>query len=281
MTDKQFWDLEINSEGNSIIKNLKELVKYKDLIFLFVKRDFISYYKQTILGPVWVILQPILTTLTFYLIFGKLAKIDINTDNKFLFFFSGVIIWNFFSDATIKIADSFYANINIFGKVYFPRLVVPVSILLSGLIKFSIHFFLFIIFLFIAHIRGDIKIQFSIFNIIPALIYASVFSFSLGLILASLTIKFKDLKFLMQFGIQLLMFFSPVIYSLETLPEKLSFAFLLNPMTSAINLFRIGYFETHLNIPITYVFIPISLVFFLMISIVIFNKIEKKFVDTL
>ena len=220
--EEENWTLVINEKSNkSILQILKSIFSYKDLLFLFVKRDFIAQYKQTLLGPLWFFIQPVLTTITFSVIFGNLAKISTEGIPNILFYMTGITFWNYFADCVNKTSNTFALNQGLFGKVYFPRLIVPISIILTNLLKFCIQFFLLIIFwIYYFSISDSISIQNTIL-FFPILIFTmALLGLGVGMVISSLTTKYRDLSFLVTFGVQLLMYASPIVYPLSIVPIK-------------------------------------------------------------
>ena len=279
--DDNEWTLIIKPKTNWFNFNLKELWHYKDLIMLFVKRDFISVYKQTILGPLWYIIQPILTAITYSIMFGKIANISTGGVPRLVFYLAGITIWNYFSDCLNKTSNTFISNANVFGKVYFPRLTVPISIVISNMITFLIQLLLFLTFIFYYSFKGS---QIHISNyilILPVLVIIMAgIGLGLGIIISSLTTKYRDLRFLITFSVQLLMFATPVIYPLSITSAKLKFYLLLNPLSSVVETFRyiftgVGEYHWHY---LFYSFMFMLVV--LTIGIMMFNKVEKSFMDT-
>lgn len=277
---KNKWTLIIRPVNRfSFLVVISSIWRYKDLLFLFVKRDFVSQYKQTILGPMWFFIQPFLNTIIFTIVFGNFAKISTDGIPQILFYLSGITLWNFFSDCLSKCSETFIKNTHLFSKVYFPRIVVPISIVLSSLIKFSVQFLLFLIcFLyFLDDIQPNIYILLT-----PILILITGgLGLGFGLIFSSLTTKYKDLRFLLQFGIQLMMYASPIVYPLSIIPDKYKLFILANPMTSVIELFKYsftGYGSVDLSILI-YSFVAMLII--LLIGVFTFNSIEKSFIDTI
>lgn len=275
---------EISSKRNNFQINFKELWEYKDLLLLFVKRDFISVYKQTILGPVWFFIQPIFTTLIFSVIFGRLAKIPTDGVPPFLFYLAGIACWNYFADCLSKTSNTFVANSNLFGKVYFPRLIMPLSIVLSNLLKFGVQFLLFIG-TYVYFVSDGLEVKINQFALgLPILILLmGALGLGLGLIISSLTTKYRDLQFLLVFGVQLFMYATPVVYPLSLATEKLghlSWIMYINPMTSIIETFKYGFLGSG-SFDLQGFLISVSVIVILLISgIVIFNKVEKSFMDT-
>jgi len=287
-TSKESWDLVIDSKNANTTFNLNELIRYKDLIFMFVKRDFISLYKQTILGPLWVIIQPILTTITFTIVFGKIAQIDTGKNvPSVLFYMLGVTTWAYFADCVTKTSDTFTTNQNIFGKVYFPRIVVPLSIIISNLIKFGVQFGLFLILYFYFYYFTDAAFKPTpLLLLTPILVLImAMLSLGIGIIISSLTTKYRDLKFLIQFGIQLAMYATPIVYPLNSsgISEKYRFILQLNPMTNIIEAFKTAFFGYSEGV-FSWFWVGYSLIFSIIIIIIgskVFNRIEKSFVDTI
>jgi len=276
------WNNIVKSESSLFDLKLMEIWKYRDLLFLLIRRDFIAFYKQTILGPIWFFLQPVFTTITFVYIFGNLANISTDAIPKPLFYLSGTIAWFFFSESIIKVSNVFKDNSHVFGKVYFPRMIMPISIIFSGLIKLLIQLILFMILLLYYKYKINFNsLSYSIMLFPILIIYVSFLALGFGMIVSSLTTKYRDLSLLLNFAIQLLMYATPVVYPLSTVSGKLKTILLLNPMTYLIEGFRkctlgVGTFE--LNDFIILTFYSVSILF---IGIIIFNKVEKNFIDTI
>lgn len=276
------WDLII--EGKSSLFDLKfdDVWRYKDLLMMFVKRDFISFYKQTALGPLWFFIQPIFTTIVFTFVFGNLAGISTDGLPQFLFYLSGITAWNYFADCLTKTSTVFKDNANIFGKVYFPRLIMPLSIVVSNLVRFGVQFVLFLAMMVYFYFKGASFEITSIVFLFPVLIILmAMLGLGLGLIITAMTTKYRDLAFLVTFGVQLLMYATTVIYPLSTAPEKYKWIIALNPMTFIIETFRFGFLgkgEFSWN-GLFYTTIVTFIVF--IIGVVIFNRTEKNFVDTI
>ena len=272
---------EITPNNRLLNFNFKELIAYKDLIAMYVKRDIITMYKQTILGPLWFVIQPILTTVMFMFVFGNLAGISTDGIPGPLFYFSGIILWNYFADCLNKTSSTFTTNQQVFGKVYFPRLVVPISITVSNLVKFFIQFAIFIIIYIVYAIQGvGIAPNWYAFMFPLLVVMSAGLALGFGIIFSSMTTKYRDLTFLLQFGVQLWMYATPVIYPLSTMPEDKQWIFLLNPMTSIIEAFKYSAIGTGSFSwgGLAYSFGFMMVVLFL--GIMIFNKVEKDFMDT-
>ena len=276
------WDLIINNKKPILKLNLKGIVNHKDLLFLFVYRDFVSTYKQTILGPLWFFIQPILTSITFVIIFGGFAKIPSDGIPGILFYMSGIIMWNYFADCINQTSHTFTQNQNLFGKVYFPRIIVPLSKVVNNLLKFFIQLILFLILYAFFYLNG---FGFSLgwtFILLPLLLIQMAFTgLGFGMIVSSLTTKYKDLTFLINFAVQLLMYASPIVYPISIVPEKFKWIIMLNPFTSIIEIFKNSVFGTgYINIFWILYSFCFSIIVFL-IGLIIFNKVEKSFIDTI
>jgi len=277
------WTLVIKPKVSWFEIDLYEIWKYRDLLMILVKRDFISVYKQTILGPLWFVIQPLLTTIVFIVIFDKVAEIPTDGAPSALFYMSGLVIWNYFSICLNKTAVTFSANEGIFGKVYFPRLIVPISNVVSALITFGIQLALLIGLLIYFYIIYNFEIQLNIYIIILPIIILIVASLGLGcgIIISSITTKYRDLVHLITFGIQLLMYATPVIYPLSFFSGNYKLLILLNPLTSLIEIFRFSILGVG---EFNFMYLLYSMVFTLFtvgIGIVIFSKVEKSFMDVI
>jgi lipopolysaccharide transport system permease protein len=278
---QQHWDLEIKPQNNVFNLHLKDVWDYRDLLWLLVRRDFVSFYKQTIFGPLWFFIQPIFTTIVFTFIFSNLAKISTNSAPAPLFYMAGTVAWNYFADSLTKTSTVFKDNAAIFGKVYFPRLIMPVSIVFSNLVKFGVQFILFLILLFYYLFQGN-KIEPNWFILLfpVVILLMAILGLGLGLIITALTTKYRDLAFVVTFGMQLLMYATPVIYPLSAAPVNYRTIIALNPMSGLIETFRYGFLGTGQFYPGAFIYsIAASLLFFLL-GLIIFNKVEKNFVDT-
>ena len=280
---EQNWTLTISSKANLFDLNLTELWKYKDLIRMFIIRDFAAVYKQTILGPLWYIIQPLLTTIIYALVFGGMSQMSTEGQPKMLFYMSGLLLWNYFSTNLLKNADTFLINSGLFGKVYFPRLTVPIATTASGLLSFVFQLLLLIIVYIYYLIHGvSIKVNSTLLLFPFIMLILCILSMSLGIIVSSLTIKYRDLKHLITFGIQLAMWVSPVLYPVSGVTNsKLLFFMKFNPLSSLLEAFRYSILGTGRfhwsSILYSLVFTLVTL----MIGIVLFNKTEKNFIDNI
>lgn len=279
--ENEEWTEVIGSQTRWLSINWLEIWLYKDLLFMLVKRDFVTFYKQTILGPLWFIFQPIIMTFTYVIIFGNIAGISTDGVPQFLFYLSGITLWAYFSESLNKVSTVFKDNANMFGKVYFPRLIMPMSIVVSGLIKLGIQFGIFLVILsYYYFFKGNVQPNLWALAV-PLLIFLlALQSLGLGMIISSLTTKYKDLVFLVTFGIQLFMFLTPVIYPSSILPSNFKFIFELNPLTGIFECFRFGFLGGGAFQPIMLIYSSFSALITFLLGIIIYNKVEKDFMDT-
>ncbi len=283
-TTENDWLFEITPKNKFFTLNLKEVWQYRDLLFLFVKRDVVTVYKQTILGPLWYLIQPLFTAFTFTIIFNNVAGIKTGVVPSFLFNLAGITVWNYFTACLTGTSNTFGSNAGIFGKVYFPRLIVPISIVISNLLKFGIQFFIFIVFYVYYFLHGaTISLNFTTLFFPLIVVLMGVLGLGLGMIISSLVTKYRDFSYLIGFGVQLLMYLSAVMYPMALLQTKMpQYAWLVqyNPLAYIIELTRymllgIGHFSV-LGLLYT---IVITIAVFLS-GLLIFNKTEKNFIDT-
>ena len=288
LTDQHFMT-DITAEHHLLDLHLKETFQYKDLILLLVKRDFTSQYKQTVLGPLWAIIQPLLTTGVFTIIFGGLAKLttaDIIGEYVlpgFLFYMAGNICWGYFSATLHKTSDTFISNRSIMGKVYYPRLVSPIATSLSGLISFGIQFAMLLVFCLFFLIKGgtSIRITSMLFMVPLVILQMILLAIGFGIIIASVTTKYRDLAMLVGFGLQLWQYASPIAYGLQLVPEKWIGLYMLNPVTPIVTTFRYAMFGFgFFNLRYYLIGWGISLGVFL-IGLILFSRIERTFMDTI
>ncbi|MBL0049440.1 MAG: ABC transporter permease [Bacteroidetes bacterium] len=278
--DTEEWTLVVKPDVSLLDIRLRELWRYRDLIVLFVRRDFVSVYKQTILGPLWFLIQPILTTITFTIIFGSIAKISTDGVPPMLFYLSGLVGWNYFADCLNKTSNTFIGNAQLFGKVYFPRLAVPISIVISSLVTYLIQFLLFLAFYFYFNLDGaNLHINNAILLLPVLVFFMACLGLGSGIIISSMTTKYRDLRFLVAFGVQLLMYATPVIYPMSILSPKKQFVLSLNPMSSIIETFRYAFMGTG-SLNYTHLaYSGIVSIVILIVGIIYFNKVEKSFMD--
>ncbi|MFZ1536644.1 MAG: ABC transporter permease [Chromatiaceae bacterium] len=278
---KEDWTQIIRPQDRQFDLKLRELWHYRDLIVLFVRRDFVAQYKQTILGPAWHLIQPLLTTITFTIIFGKIARIPTDGLPPFLFYMAGTVLWGYFSGVLNGTSSTFTGNAGIFGKVYFPRLAVPVAGLLSRLIAFGLQFLFFLGFLAFFMLRGaDVSPNAWVLITPLLLIIMAALGLGLGVIVSSLTTRYRDLTVVVGFGVQLLMYATPVIYPMSALPEPYRLWMLLNPIAPVMEMFRYAYLgagENSLGL-LAYSIVITTLILF--VGIILFNRVERTFMDT-
>ena len=281
-TNFEFWDTIITAKRGWFEFNLKEIWQYKDLLKIYIKRDIITQYTQTILGPIWIIIPPILTTLVFTIIFGNIVNISTDGLPKPLFYMSGIITWNYFATALTATSNSLTENAGIYGKVYFPRIIIPLSTLISSLVRYFIQMILFLFLLgyFIIYNSNEIEIQFHLLWLFPVLIIImGIQGLGLGLFFSAITTKYRDVRFLISFGVRLLMYASPVIYPLSIISEKYRWIILSNPMSAVIESFRYMIFGVgQISFDAILYSIILTGIFFI-IGYLIFNHIEKDFID--
>jgi lipopolysaccharide transport system permease protein len=278
------WDIEITPKNNLFDLKLKDVWHYRDLLILLVRRDFVAFYKQTILGPLWFFVQPVVTILMYTVVFGNLAGIPTDGVPKPLFYLAGTIIWNYFADCLTKTSTVFKDNAAMLGKVYFPRLIMPLSIVLSNLIRFAVQLALFIVLLVVYWLKGAVIVPNGIILLFPALIILiAALGLGMGMIISAVTTKYRDLTFIVSFGVPLLMYTTTVIYPLSTAVAKYpaySWMIKFNPITAVIETFRYGFLGKG---SFSWDLLGYSVVLTLVILItgtIIFNKVEKNFVDT-
>ncbi|AZA81736.1 ABC transporter permease [Chryseobacterium lactis] len=277
---QQKWTETIESDHSLFDLRLKEVWKYKDLVYMFVKRDFISSFKQTILGPVWFFINPILTTIVYLIVFNKIAKLPTNGAPPILFYLAGVTLWNYFSGSLLGTSYTFTGNASIFGKVYFPRLVTPISVVISNLMRFSVQFLLFIIGWLYYLSKGEVHPNIWVLATPFLILLMALFSLGLGMIFSALTTKYKDLSMLLGFGVSLYMYATPVIYPVSLLPGFLKKLSYYNPLTGIFECFKYAWIGVGDFSPIMLVISSFIILVILAIGIVIFNKVEKTFMDT-
>lgn len=281
MKEKQIWTEEIKSNNSLFAINLKEVWNYRDLLLMLVKNDYVTFYKQTILGPIWFFVQPIFTTLMYVLLFGQIAKLSTDGTPQLVFYLAGVTIWNYFSESLTKTATVFKDNATLMGKVYFPRLIMPLSIIVSGLMKFAIQFLLFIVVvIYYAYFKESIHPNIWVLATPYLILLMACFSLGLGMIFSSLTTKYKDLVFLLTFGVQLFMYATPVVYSMNTMPLKYQEIMKWNPLTGIFECFRYAFLGSGDFNSTSLIFSSVLTLIILIIGVVIFNKVEKSFMDT-
>lgn len=261
--------------------HLGELWRYRDLIMLFVRRDFVAIYKQTILGPLWYLIQPVMTTLIFTVIFSIVAKISTDGLPPVMFYLSGVVAWRYFADCLQKTSNTFVGNTHLFGKVYFPRLTVPLSVVISNLIAFAIQLVLFACFWIYFYAKGTaIQLQFAALLLPLLILQMAALGLGCGILVSSLTTKYRDLTQLVGFGVQLWMYATPVVYPSSIVPEKYQWLMALNPMAPIIESFRYAYLGVGTVDIGSIVTSGVMTLVLLFVGVVLFSRIEKSFMDT-
>ncbi len=279
------WDIIITNHNRLLNLDLQEVWRYRDLLRMYVKRDIITFYKQTILGPLWFLIQPLLTTIMFMFVFGGIAGISTDGIPQAVFYLGGLVCWNYFQDCLSKCSDTFNANQAIFGKVYFPRLVVPLSIVISNLIKMGIQFLLFLaVYIYYFASGVNFHINATILLVPFLIIMLGCLGLGFGMIISSMTTKYRDLRFLISFGVQLWMYITPVIYPLSVMKDtypKYIWVLVANPLTAIIETFKyaftgVGIFDW-LYLGYSFIFTVIVLI----MSVIIFNKVQRNFMDVI
>lgn len=286
------WDIELVPRHNWFSLDLKSVWRYRDLLKMFVRRDVVTVYKQTILGPIWFVVQPIMTTIIYMFVFGGIAKISTNGAPQALFYLAGITIWNYFSDTFNATAQTFKQNEQIFGKVYFPRLIMPLSKVIGGLIKFGIQFLLFLVIYFLLLSQGtnvlayismgtvDIHPNITLLYFPLLLVLMAGFGMGAGIFFTSLTAKYRDLTFLLSFIVQLMMYASAIIFPLSEVPEQYKTIIMLNPFVHIVEAFRYMFLGVgHFSI-IGLLYTGGLMLLTLFIGIIVFTKTEKNFMDT-
>jgi len=271
----------ISSKTKWSIFNHKEVFAYRGLILLLVKRDFVALYKQTVLGPLWFIIQPVVNTLVFTIIFGKIAKLPTNDLPPFLFYMSGTICWAYFASCLSSTSATFTKNQDIFSKVYFPRVVIPISQLIINILQFLIQFSIFVSFLIYYQYYGlEIKLDLSLILLPLLILQMAIISLGIGTLLSALTAKYRDLSYTLTFVIQLWMFATPIVYPLSMIPQEYRYLSILNPMTSVVESFRLIFFQNSV-ITLNEILLSICIsIICLLFGLTIFNKVQKTFMDT-
>lgn len=279
------WDIVIERKSNLFNLDFKEVWRYKDLLFMYVKRDIVTLYKQTILGPLWFIIQPVLTTIMFMFVFGGIAGISTDGVPQAVFYLAGLVCWNYFSDCLTKCSDTFNANQSIFGKVYFPRLIVPLSITVSNLIKMAIQFVLFLaVFLYYYFTLDNLHVNIAILLLPLLVVMLGCLGLGFGLIITSMTTKYRDLRFLISFGVQLWMYITPVIYPLSVMKNNFPhymWVIVANPLTAILETFKYGFTGVGVFEWSYLAYSSIFTVVILFIGIIVFNRVQKNFMDVI
>ncbi|MDR2121891.1 MAG: ABC transporter permease [Flavobacteriaceae bacterium] len=286
METNQHWTEEISVKHSLFDFKLKEVWRYRDLLFLMVRRNFVANYKQTILGPLWFFINPILTSLMFTVVFGNIAGIPTGGVPNILFYLAGLTLWNYFQDCLNGTSTVFRDNASIFGKVYFPRLIMPLSIVVGSLLKFGIQFLLFLIFWIYFIIEGaDVHPNWAVILLPFLLILMAGIGLGLGMIISSMTTKYRDLSYLLSFGISLVMYATPIIYPIsmiyKKLPEKFHWVAMMNPLSPIIEAFKYGCLGEGILSYTGLLYSTLFAFFGIFFGILIFNKVERSFMDTI
>lgn len=278
---EEHWTEVIQPRTKLLDLRLEEVWRYRDLVMLFVRRDFVSNYKQTILGPIWFFIQPLLTTITFYIIFGRVAKLDTSGLPPFVFYLAGITIWSYFSQSLTAVSTVFTTNAAMFSKVYFPRLTMPLSIVISNLVRFAIQFGLFlVVWLYFLITTSTLHPNWLLVLTPVLVVLMGLLSLGLGMIFSALTTKYRDLAMLLTFGIQLLMYATPVIIPLANVSPKYRWIMVANPMSAIVETFRYGFLGAG-TLNWGYLgYSTIATIVIMLAGIIIFNRVEKSFTDT-
>ena len=277
------WTLVIEPRNKLFEMGLGEVWRYRDLLTMFVRRDFVAMYKQTILGPVWYIIQPLMTTVVFTLIFSKIAKIGTDDIPPILFYLAGITLWSYFSECLVKVSDTFFANQQIFGKVYFPRIIVPLSVVVSGLIKLGIQFALFCCMIVFFIVFRDVPLRVNAYALLAPILVLIIAMLALGfgMLISAMTSKYRDLKFALSFGVQLWMYATPIVYPMSMIGGgKWRYLILANPLCPIVETFKLGFLGEGTFSVVHLGYSAVFATLLLLAAIVIFNRTERTFMDT-
>lgn len=281
-TDNQQWDMILQPNSRFLDLKIRELIHYRDLVLLFIKRDFTTAYKQTILGPLWYIIQPLFSAVIYTFIFGNLAQIGTDGIPYLLFYYAGTMLWTYFTGCLNSASGVFTNNSNVFGKVYFPRLTVPISTTVGNMIKLGIQFLMLIIFYIYYLITGSpVRPSLGVLAFPLLVLWLGFLGTGIGMAVSALTTKYRDLNQLLAFGLSLAMYATPVVYPLSEAPDKLLWIFYINPVSAPIELFRIWFYKAgSVPTPMLLISIAETLLFFFA-GLVLFNKNERTFIDVI
>ncbi len=277
---KEEWDLVIEPKRKLLDLQIREVIRYRDLVYLFVKRDFVTQYKQTILGPLWFIINPLISTIMYTFVFGNLAKIGTDGIPFLLFYYAGSMMWTFFTGCFNDASNIFITNSGLFGKVYFPRLTVPISNVISNLLRIAIQFAtLMVFFVYYLIIRAPISPSW-LAPLFPLLFaWIGILATGMGMIISSLTTKYRDLKQLVSFALGLAMYATPIVYPLSQIPEKFAWVNYINPVSAPVELFRIWFYGAG-SVPVSMILTSLSMTLgFFFLGLVMFNQNERNFID--
>lgn len=282
MTDENnTWSEIIKPHSSLLSVDFKEVWRYRDLLLLLVKRDFVTYFKQTILGPIWFFVNPIFTTVMYTFVFGNLAGISTDGAPQVAFYLSGIVLWNYFSNSLNQTSNVFTTNANIFGKVYFPRLIMPLAVVTSNLMQFAVQFVLLIGVIIYFTVLGKVSPNLWILMTPILIVLMAAFALGVGMIFSSMTTKYKDMTMLLTFGVQLFMYATPVIYPVSAMNEKFRDIILLNPLTAIVECFRYGYLGVGDFNGGMLIYSSVVIFALLLVGTLVFNKVQKGFMDTI
>lgn len=278
--EEDSWDLVIQPHSSLFSLQLGDVWRYRDLLYLFTHRDIVSFYKQTILGPIWFFIQPIFTTLIYVLVFGQIANLSTDGAPQVLFYMAGITLWNYFSECFNKTATVFRDNANLFGKVYFPRLITPLSIVISNLMRFGIQFCLFLVFLVLFCTTGQVQPNATALLLPVTILIMATMGLAFGMFFSAVTTKYRDMVFLLQFAVQLLMYATPVIYPSSQMPPRIAAVLAWNPLSPLFEATRYGFLGTGSFSLWGIAYSATFAVVTFLLSTVIFNRVERTFMDT-
>ncbi|MFT4072394.1 MAG: ABC transporter permease [Dysgonamonadaceae bacterium] len=278
---KEEWTEVIEPRSSLFKLDLQEVWRYRDLLTMLVRRDFVTYFKQTVLGPVWFFVSPIFTTIIYVIVFGNIANISTDGVPQVAFYLCGITLWNYFSSCLNETATVFNKNASMLGKVYFPRLIMPLSIVVSKLMQFGVQFALFLAVVIFYTLKGSVHPNIWILTSPLLIVLMAAFSLGLGMIFSSMTVKYRDMVQLLTFGVQLLMYATPVIYPVSTLPEKYRIFIMANPLTGLFEAFKYAYLGSGEFTPGMILYSVLSILVIFIIGTVVFNRVEKTFMDTI
>ena len=280
--ESEDWTTTIEAARGWYVPDFRGLWQYRDLVLLFVRRDSVASYKQSLLGPLWFVIQPLMTTVVFTVVFGQIVAVPTDGLSPFLFYFAGVLCWQFFSGNLTRTSDTFAANSAIYSKVYFPRLVTPVSIIISNAIVFGIQFSFFILVLVIYKIRGaSAEPNMAVLLLPLLLLQIAALGLGVGLIFSTLTIRYRDLNYLLGYGMQLWMYATPIVYPLSQVPEKWRWLAYVNPMTPIVQIFRYSLLGSEGPRPEAVVYSVVVTAVLLCVGLALFSRVERTFMDTI
>ena len=280
LQDNEKWDLVLQPKSKLLDLKIRELIRYRDLVLLFIKRDFTTAYKQTILGPLWYIVQPLVSTVMYTFIFGNLAEIGTDGVPYLLFYFAGTMLWTYFTGTLNSASSVFTSNSGLFGKIYFPRLTVPISTTVGHIIKLGIQFACLLVFyIYYLIIGANVNPSWWILAFPLLIIWIGLLGCGIGMVISALTTKCRDLNQLLSFGLSLAMYATPIVYPLSEAPANLAWVFYINPMSAPVELFRIWFYGAgSVPTPMIFLSLGITAVFFFF-GLVLFNRNERTFVD--